>query len=85
MGERCLDMSEDWREEYAGMMSHGKFRSDLLKNGPKSLSQSWLMQAMHNDWKRKKGIKPDPEPPDCQSSMKEWEESIKKYQTHGTE
>ena len=76
--------SENWREEYAGMMPHGKLKLDLLKNGPKSLSQSWLMQAMHNDWKRKKGIK-DPEPPNCQSSMKEWEESIKKYQTHGTD
>ena len=83
MGERCLDMSEDWRKEYAGMMPLGKLKRDLLENGPKSLSQSWLMQAMHNDWKRKKGIK-DPEPPNCQSSMKEWEESIKKYQTPGT-
>ena len=35
-----------------------------------------------SDWKKKKGIK-DPAPPDCQSSMKEWEESIKKYQTPG--
>ena len=26
-----------------------------------------------------KGYK-DPEPPDCQSSLKEWEESIKKYE-----
>jgi hypothetical protein len=26
-----------------------------------------------------KGYK-DPEPPDCSSSLKEWEESIKKYE-----
>ena len=73
---------EGWREEYRGMKVLGKLQSELLTNGPKSLSQSWIMQAMYNDWKRKKGIK-DPEPPDCQSSMKEWEESIKKYQTPG--
>ena len=73
---------ESWREEYRGMKSLGKLQSELLTNGPKSLSQSWMMQAMYNDWKKKKGIK-DPEPPDCQSSMKEWEESIKKYQTPG--
>ena len=73
---------ESWREEYRGMKVLGKLQSELLTNGPKSLSQSWIMQAMYNDWKRKKGIK-DPEPPDCQSSMKEWEESIKKYQTPG--
>ena len=74
---------ESWREEYRGMKLLGKYQSDLLTNGPKSLAQSWMMQAMHNDWKKKKGIK-DPEPPDCQSSMKEWEESIKKYQTPGS-
>ena len=73
---------ESWREEYAGMIPLGTYKRNLLQNGPKSLSQSWMMQAMHNDWKRKKGIK-DPEPPNCQSSMKEWEESIKKYQTRG--
>ena len=76
------EQSEDWRQEYLGMKAHGKYQTELLENGPKSLAQSWMMQAMHNDWKKKKGIK-DPEPPDCQSSMKEWEESIKKYQTPG--
>ena len=74
---------ESWREEYAGMIPLGTYKRNLLQNGPKSLSQSWMMQAMHNDWKKKKGIK-DPEPPNCQSSMKEWEESIKKYQTRGS-
>ena len=62
---------ESWREEYLGMKVHGKLNRDLLMNGPKSLSQSWLMQAMHNDWKKKKGIK-DPEPPNCQSSLQEF-------------
>ena len=76
------EQSEDWRQEYLGMKVHGKYQTELLENGPKSLSQSWMMGAMYNDWKRKKGIK-DPEPPDCQSSMKEWEQSIKKYQTPG--
>ena len=76
-------LEDSWREEYAGMIPLGTYKRNLLQNGPKSLSQSWMMQAMHNDWKKKKGIK-DPEPPDCQSSMKEWEESIKKYQTPGS-
>jgi len=74
--------SEGWREEYRGMKVLGKYQRELIENGPKSLAQSWMMQAMYNDWKRKKGIV-DPEPPDCQSSMKEWEQSIKKYQTPG--
>ena len=76
------EQSEDWRQEYLGMKAHGKYQTELLENGPKSLSQSWMMGAMYNDWKRKKGRK-DPEPPDCQSRLKEWEQSIKKYQTPG--
>ena len=62
---------ESWREEYLGMKAHGKLNTELLMNGPKSLAQSWLMQAMHNDWRKKKGIT-TPEPPNCQSSLKEF-------------
>jgi len=38
-----------------------------------------MMGALHSKWKKMKGYK-DPEPPNCQSSMKEWEASVKKYQ-----
>ena len=69
----------DWREEYKLMKCLNKRQMELLDRGPDSLSASWILMAMHNDWKRMKGIK-EPEPPDCQSSLKEWEESIKKYQ-----
>ena len=65
------------RDEYKGYTTN-QLKLEILENGPKSLAQSWFLQAMHNDWKRKKGIK-DPEPPDCQSSFKEWENSINKY------
>ena len=68
----------NWREEYKAYTSDKK-QLELLENGPKSLSQSWILGALYNKWKKMKGYK-DPEPPDCQSSMKEWEESIKKYQ-----
>ena len=55
---------------------------ELLMDGPKSLSQSWMMGAMYNEWKKRNGYnKLDPKENEgqCQSSMKEWEESIKKY------
>ena len=65
MTERYDD--SNWREEYKGYTS-SRYELDLLENGPKSLSQSWVVGAMYNDWKRKKGIK-DPEPPNCQSSL----------------
>ena len=67
----------NWREEYKGYTSN-RYELDLLENGPKSLAQSWMMGALHNKWKKMKGYK-DPEPPNCQSSFKEWEESITKY------
>ena len=65
----------DWREDYK------KYTNDprdlkVLEEGAKSLAQSWHLQAMHNKWKTIKGIK-DPEPPDCQSSFKEWSEKNK--------
>ena len=68
----------NWREE---MKSYTSSKKDLemLENGPKSLAQSWYMSTLYQKWKKIKGYK-DPEPPDCSSSMKEWEESIKKYQ-----
>ena len=68
----------NWREEYKAYTSSKK-ELEMLENGPKSLSQSWYMNALYQKWKKMKGYK-DPEPPDCSSSMKEWEESIKKYQ-----
>jgi len=64
----------NWREEYKGYTS-SRYELDLLENGPRSLSQSWMMGALHNKWKKMKGYK-DPEPPDCQSSLTE---SLKKW------
>ena len=62
-------METNWREEYKAYTT-SKRELELLENGPKSLSQSWIMGALHQKWKRIKGIK-DPEPPDCQSNLKD--------------
>ncbi len=67
---------KNWREDFKGYTSN-KYQLDLLENGPRSLAQSWIMQAMYNKWKKIKGIK-DPEPPNCQSSYKEFELRIQK-------
>ena len=65
-----MPSEQNWREEYKAYTS-SKRELELLENGPKSLSQSWILQALYNRWKKIKGIK-DPEPPDCQSSFKEF-------------
>ena len=60
----------NWREEYKAYTSNKK-QLELLENGPKSLSQSWILGAMPNNWMKIKGYK-YPDPPDCQSSFKEF-------------
>jgi len=79
-GEKTMTKPYDdsnWREEYKGYTS-SRYELDLLENGPKSLSQSWMMGALHNKWKKLKGYK-DPEPPDCQSSLGEFFKQQDKY------
>ena len=64
----------NWREEFKSYTSIQR-HLELLENGPKSLSQSWLMQAMYGQWKKMKGYdKLDPKENDgqLQSSMKEF-------------
>ena len=64
----------NWREEYRAYTS-SRYELDLLENGPKSLSQSWVMQAMYGQWKKMKGYdKLDPKENEgqLQSSMKEF-------------
>ena len=75
----------NWRAEYLDLVGHRlkTLQCELLEKGPKSLSQSWILGAMYNDWKRIKGYnKLDPKDNEgqYQSSLKEWEESIKKYE-----
>ena len=60
----------NWREEYKAYTSSKK-DLEMLENGPKSLAQSWYMSTLWQKWKKIKGYK-DPEPPDCQSSLKEF-------------
>ena len=71
--------STNWREEWMNYTSNKK-ELELLKNGAKSLSQSWYLQVMYNRWKKMKGYKEPPQP-DCSSSYGDWEQSIKKYTT----
>ena len=41
-----------------------KFQIQLLEDGPQQLAQAWLLGAMHQDYKKMKGIK---EPPSRES------------------
>ena len=83
MTEKPYDDS-NWREDYKQYTSNKRYL-ELLENGPKQLSQAWVLGALYNEWKRIKGYdKLDPVVKDnegqLQSSLSEWEENIKKYQ-----
>ena len=67
----------NWRNEYIDIKSTQltKRQVELLEKGPHSLSQAWLLGALHNDWKRIKGydeLDPKENKGQCQSSLKEF-------------
>ena len=65
---------KEWREEMKAYTS-SKFQLELLENGAKNLSQSWVLQSLFQKWKKIKGIKEQPVP-DCSSSFKEWNKKV---------
>ena len=77
--QEVLKMSKNyddsnWREEYKSYTSNKK-HLELLENGPHSLSSSWVLGALYNQWKKIKGYdKLDPKENEgqLQSSMGEF-------------
>ena len=45
----------NWREEYLNSRPLNKRQRELLKNGADSLSTSWILQAMNQEWMKMKG------------------------------
>ena len=67
----------NWRDEYKNYTTN-ELHLELLENGAKSLSQSWILNALYQKWMKMKGYV-TPEPPDCKSSLKEFNERVKQY------
>ena len=64
----------NWKEEYKSF-ARNKMEIELLENGPKSLSQSWHLQALYSNWKKMKGynkLDPKENTGQMQSSMKDF-------------
>ena len=68
----------NWREEQKAFTSN-KRHLELLENGPKSLSQSWILQALHQQWMKRNGYKyqETENKGQLQSSFKEWNDGTK--------
>ena len=73
----------NWREEYKQYTNNKRYL-ELLENGPKQLSQAWVLGALYYEWKNIKGYdKLDPVVNEneglLQSCLADWEKSIEKY------
>ena len=69
----------NWREEYKSYTSNNRY-IELLEIGPTSLSQSWLLGALYNEWKKIKGyneLDPKENTGQLQSSLKDFFKSQK--------
>ena len=47
----------NWRQEFMESKSLSTYQLEILENGPRSLSQSWVLGAMHGEWRKMKGYK----------------------------
>ena len=66
----------NWRQELLDSAKFNKKTENLLKNGAKSLSESWYLQALYVRWKKLKGLHlkdPKENKGQLQSSFKEFE------------
>ena len=71
----------DWKQELLESQSFNKFQEKLLKNGAKSLAQSWLLGALYVRWKKLKGLNlkdPKENTGQMQSSFKDFSGNVKK-------
>ena len=64
----------NWREDYKQYTSNKRYL-ELLENGPDSLSSSWILGALYNEWKKIKGyneLDPKENTGQLQSSLKDF-------------
>ena len=65
----------DWKQELLDSEKFNKKQENLLKNGAKSLTDSWFLGVLYTRWKKLKGIREQPSP-NCSSSFQEWTKKI---------
>ena len=70
----------DWKQELLESARFNKKEEKLLKEGAKSLTDSWYLGALYMRYKRLKGIKDDTKENkgQLQTSFREFENKIKK-------
>ena len=70
----------DWKQEILDSAKFNTKQESLLKNGAKSLTNTWLLGVLYTRWKNLKGIREHPSP-DCSSSFQEWNKKVENVVT----
>ena len=65
----------DWKQELLDSANFNGKQEKILKHGPKSLTDSWILGSLYTRWKNLKDIREKPVP-DCSSSFQEWNKKI---------
>tara|TARA_Y100001968_G_scaffold277112_1_gene271760 strand:+ start:254 stop:490 length:237 start_codon:yes stop_codon:yes gene_type:complete len=65
----------DWKQELLDSSKFNKKHKNLLKNGTKSLTDSWLLGVLYNRWKKLTGIR-EQRSPDYSSSFQVWNKKV---------
>ena len=65
----------NWKDELLDSAKFNTKQVNLLKNGGKSLTESWLIGVLYIRWKKLKGIR-EKNLSDCTSTFQEWNEKI---------
>ena len=65
----------DCQQELLDSVNFNGKQEKILKHGPKSLIDSWILGALYTRWKKLKGIREQPSPA-CSSSFQEWNKKV---------
>ena len=65
----------DWKQKLLDSEKFNKKQENLLNNGAKSLTESWLIGTLYIRWKKLKGIR-EQASPNCSSSFQEWNKKV---------
>ena len=71
----------DWTHELLDSANFNGKKEKILKHGPKSFTDSWLLGALYTRWKKMKGYRETPTP-NCQCSFLEWERRLAKKECY---
>ena len=74
-------MSEkiNWREELLESANFNGKQERIVREGPRSLVDSWILGALYSRWKKLSGYR-EPPVPNCQSSFQEFNKKVREVE-----